>query len=354
MTHMSLPPQFSSSFPTIGLPKFNGSVDTWLDFRNLFTSLVHHDPSIPPVRKLFYLKDCLYGDAARVVASIDLSDSNYQIAWNLLKERYDDRKFIRDSYVDMLLDLPSISKEFSVQDFVDCVQKDIRVLQSLGEPVDSWNSILIATLRRKFSGSLRERWEDYSNDIPNPTLQQMLAFLNRRAHLEKTRNQTLSSKSSGAQERSKHPNQQANSRPQKAYMATTSQNRCLFCEGDHYTSNCSKFLALTPHQRYEAARKGSWCNNCLRKGHRTSQCSSSNCRNCQQKHHTLLYFDKQNNIGLKVPEVPASSSPVSSTVALHARSSSEAVLATALVDLMNNHGKIKTCRVFLDAGSQAH
>ncbi|XP_057334345.1 uncharacterized protein LOC130673375 [Microplitis mediator] len=39
---------------------------------------------------------------------------------------------------------------------------------------------------------------------------------------------------------------------------------------------------------------------------------------------------------------------------MHAQVLSEALLATAIVDLVNKQGKIKQCRVFLDAGSQAH
>ncbi|KAG5890340.1 hypothetical protein JTB14_002967 [Gonioctena quinquepunctata] len=39
---------------------------------------------------------------------------------------------------------------------------------------------------------------------------------------------------------------------------------------------------------------------------------------------------------------------------MQAQLTSQALLATALVDIVNNQGKIKTCRIFLDAGSQAH
>lgn len=39
---------------------------------------------------------------------------------------------------------------------------------------------------------------------------------------------------------------------------------------------------------------------------------------------------------------------------MQAQVSSQALLATAVVDLVNKQGKSKACRVFLDAGSQAH
>ena len=39
---------------------------------------------------------------------------------------------------------------------------------------------------------------------------------------------------------------------------------------------------------------------------------------------------------------------------MHAQTASEGLLATAIMDLVNTQGKHKTCRVFLDAGSQAN
>ncbi|XP_057333711.1 uncharacterized protein LOC130672924 [Microplitis mediator] len=345
---------WNPSLPAISLPTFRGSVDKWLEFYDLFNSLVHEDNSIPPIRKLFYLKGCLAGEAAGVISSIELSAQNYLTAWNLLKERYDDRKFIRDSYVKSLIDIPCISREFSTRLFLDQIQKNVRSLQALGEPVEHWNALLIVLLRDKFNNFLRERWEDYSNDLRNPTLNQMISFLNRRAQLESSKPQVTTPKGQNSQDKPKSFNSQSNSRSQHAYIATTSRNQCLHCEGNHYLSMCTKFLAMNPSQRYETSKKGGWCINCLRKGHRAAQCTSGNCRNCSQRHHTLLHFDKPNVGNSNVTDTALFPSPSSPSINLHAHVSSEAVLATALVDLINSQGKTKTCRVFLDAGSQAH
>lgn len=149
--------------PTITLPTFSGSFDSWLGFYNLFNSLIHEDESISPIRKLFYLKGCLTGEATDVVASIESSSQNYQVAWKLLQERYDDRKIIRESYIQSLIDTPVISKEFSTRSFVDHMQKHLRALQILGEPIESWDSFLVVLLRNKLNNFLRGRWEECSS-----------------------------------------------------------------------------------------------------------------------------------------------------------------------------------------------
>lgn len=45
--------------PQITLQSFNGNIDEWLSFRDLFTSLIHGKPELPEVEKLHYLKSCL-------------------------------------------------------------------------------------------------------------------------------------------------------------------------------------------------------------------------------------------------------------------------------------------------------
>lgn len=117
------PPNYAiankSCLPTISLPTFNGSFDSWLGFYDLFNSLVHEDSTISPIRKLFYLKGCLSGEAASVIASIESSAQNYEVAWKLLRDRYDDRKLMRENYIQALLDTRVISKDFFTRSYTE-------------------------------------------------------------------------------------------------------------------------------------------------------------------------------------------------------------------------------------------
>lgn len=65
--------------PKLALPKFSGDQLAWEGFRDLFRSLVHDVSELPGVQKLQYLKSCLSGEAAELVANTPLTDAAYQI-----------------------------------------------------------------------------------------------------------------------------------------------------------------------------------------------------------------------------------------------------------------------------------
>jgi hypothetical protein len=51
-------------------------------------------------------------------------------------------------------------------------------------------------------------------------------------------------------------------------------------------------------ERYTTTKKGGLCINCLRNDHSAGECKSGVCRQCQQKYHTLLHFEKKRaNLG---------------------------------------------------------
>ena len=85
--------------PSLNLPIFNGNYETWLGFYDLFKSLVDDDSNTSNIEKFYHLKGCLRGEAAEVIASLELSAENYKVAWDLLRDRYDNRKVIRQSHV---------------------------------------------------------------------------------------------------------------------------------------------------------------------------------------------------------------------------------------------------------------
>lgn len=97
--------------PTIQLPKFNGSYDSWLEFRDTFTSLIHSDSNIDVINKFHYLRASLEGSAAVVIDSIEFSSSNYSIAWNLLCERFDNKRLLIQNHVTDLFNIEAITRE---------------------------------------------------------------------------------------------------------------------------------------------------------------------------------------------------------------------------------------------------
>ena len=108
----------------------------------MFKSLVDNDTQSTDIKKLLHLKGWLRNEAAENVTALDLSSENYTVAWELLKNSYDNRRFVRESHFKELLKLTVIAKEFSVRALHDQTQKHVRSLKALGESIDSWGLAL--------------------------------------------------------------------------------------------------------------------------------------------------------------------------------------------------------------------
>jgi len=75
--------------PKLELPKFSGKYEEW--FFDTFNSLIHVNASLSNVQRLQYLKSSVTGDAAKIISALEISGANYDIAWDLLRERYDNK-----------------------------------------------------------------------------------------------------------------------------------------------------------------------------------------------------------------------------------------------------------------------
>lgn len=97
--------------PTINLPSFSGSYEDWFPFYDTFNSLIHNDSTLLDIQKFHYLKSCLKGEAANVLHCLEISSNNYQIAWEMLENRYNNKRLIIQNHIKAIYDLPVASKE---------------------------------------------------------------------------------------------------------------------------------------------------------------------------------------------------------------------------------------------------
>lgn len=83
--------------PVVKLPTFDGRTEEWKRFSETFKSMIHSNENIPNIQKLQHLVTLLSGNASKIIESIELSDSNYKVAWELLQRRFDDPRAIKRS-----------------------------------------------------------------------------------------------------------------------------------------------------------------------------------------------------------------------------------------------------------------
>lgn len=128
----------SLQLPRISLPKFSGNFSEWENFRGLFESLVASKESLSNTQKLHYLKASVTGDAAILICHIQIADMNYDAAWKLIIEEYDNQSAIIHSHIHAFANLPlmKIENATELKTLRDSVAASLNALSNLKRPVD--------------------------------------------------------------------------------------------------------------------------------------------------------------------------------------------------------------------------
>ncbi|XP_024878022.1 uncharacterized protein LOC112458563 [Temnothorax curvispinosus] len=275
-------------------------MEEWKRYSDTFKTLIH-DSDLTNVQKHQYLVGSLSGQAAKIIESIDISENNYAIAWDLLKKRYDDERGIRKRHIHCLFELPLVKRESAsaIQDLVDHIQKHLRVLQAMGLPTESWGDLIIYLIEKNLDNATRRRWEEHIEQRDGVTTSVMIEFLQRQCQL--LRRATSDSKSvnkakDDIREKDKTSKQRSlNSKAQgKTTLSTiTQERRCYLCQGQHLIYSCKQFLGLSVEDRIREIKRLRLCLNCLRNDHFSRDCRSGSCRECGERHNTLCNIVKR-------------------------------------------------------------
>ncbi|XP_036146016.1 uncharacterized protein LOC118646671 [Monomorium pharaonis] len=331
--------------PTMKLPTFDGNIEEWKRYSDTFKTLIH-DSELSDVQKHQYLVGSLSGSAAKIIESIEISGDNYFIAWELLKERYDDKKGIKKRHMQCLLnELPKIRQESAdtIQELVDHVQKHLRVLQAMKLPTDQWGDIIIFLIEKNLDSTTRRRWEEHIEDKENITTSTMMEFLRRHSQLLRRAaddSETGTSRNSVGEDNSnKQRTTSTKVRNNAALATTTREGRCYLCQGQHLIYGCAGFLNLSVEDRIKEIKRLRLCLNCLRPDHFSRHCRSSSCRECGERHNTLCHI-KRRPLGSSA-ELTRSSS----------EDSSEASVGATLCSMANTEGRLRTIDIRSSKGA---
>ena len=338
--------------PKLDLQKFSGDILEWRSFKDLYVASIHL-AQMTGAQKLQYLKSFLATEPLSAIQSIPITDANYSIAWKVLCDRYDDSKLITTSYLKTLFSQPYMKEESAsaLRKLWDTTIECERNLKELGWPTDKWAVILVHVVSQRLDTKSREQWEIQFKGVADLTTVKMETFMKERAQaLESMR---LSKKPDKASTSQNIVKTQAAS-----HVATASKcdTRCQ----DHFIWKCETFVSASPCERRTLVKQHNLCYNCLRPGHKVSNCRSRNCKKCGKRHNTMLHTETTSEASqrtVKQEESTRNSSSDQPALSLHAGSApsdpSKVVLATAKILVKDSDGKFQTCRALLDPGSQA-
>ncbi|XP_076384517.1 uncharacterized protein LOC143263391 [Megalopta genalis] len=170
--------------PEMRLPTFDGTIENWSSFYDLFSSTIDRNENLTSVQKLQYLRSTLTGKAAACIKSLTTTDVNYPAAIEILKEKFDCPRKTLLRHCDAIREIPKLAKDTpeAIDDLLDTLNQHLRALNNLGEPVATWNTLLISTILSKLNSDTILQWELTLPDKQMPSYTHLIKFLRKRAN----------------------------------------------------------------------------------------------------------------------------------------------------------------------------
>jgi len=100
----------------------------------MFTTIIDSHPNLTHVEKMQHLRSCLRDAALETIRSLEISDGNYAIALDLLKNRFDNRRLVFQAHITEILGLKAVQSGSvsTLWELSDKFNAYIRALKGLG------------------------------------------------------------------------------------------------------------------------------------------------------------------------------------------------------------------------------
>ncbi|XP_043481754.1 uncharacterized protein LOC122510878 [Leptopilina heterotoma] len=295
--------------PQISLPEFSGSYGDWESFRDLFSALIIKNDSLSNVTRFHYLKTALSGEAAQLVKHIVITEANFSNAWEILTTRYENNRALITAHIQSFMDISNVSSNCvdSLKSLRDTTNEALSALRNLKRPVEQWQDLLVFIISRKLDSQSLKEWEmQLGSSSEYPTYGNLNEFLSTRIRALEA---IQASKSSFDK------NKTSKSNLVKSHAAS-SKSKCLMCKENHPLFKCSQFKAL-PVEKQSADDIG-----------------------------------REESSSINANQGSVNCNDTVSGLNTHSKFMGSTILATALIDVKVNNGKLHKFRVLFDQGSE--
>jgi len=154
----------------ISLPTFTGNIQDWQSFYDCFRVMVHEDTGFSSAQRFYYLRSHLTGAALDLVKSVPMTDVNYEVALNRLKQRYDNPGLVIQSHIRSILETPYIQKASAgeLQGLHAHICVHIAALKTMKQPTDQWDAWLVTIIVSRLDTATSHDWQlrQESTDLP--------------------------------------------------------------------------------------------------------------------------------------------------------------------------------------------
>lgn len=225
-------------------------------------------------------------DAKSKIDFLTVSKENYIKAWSILENAYENKKIIKSTLINKLLNLPKAQKnEYKVLgELADVTMQCVESLASFNVNIPS--DVIVCMIEGKLDDNTSRLWSENSTLDDFDSLENLTKFLYRTAAWMSCRG----GKRPNSKDSNDTPAKNAKKDSKTHHKVfVTHEKKCVCCEkSGHPLFKCQKFIELNVTQRSKVVKEAHLCYNCL-KSHKGKDCTWKGCQVCNKKHNTLLH-----------------------------------------------------------------
>ncbi|GFQ78921.1 integrase catalytic domain-containing protein, partial [Trichonephila clavata] len=319
------------------------------------------------------------GTALSTVDGFSISDSTYDAAINLLKERFAREDLLIQTHMSNILNIKPLKHSNDInafRKFYDKVSMELRSLECLGLCIENISSVLCTSILRALPQDILIEFNLLQNEKSYTNVNDLLNFLSLSLR-SRERAALISCDSSSRRFTTSYPSNNSSFETQRDFEIHKSDktkqfsacqlistdiekqniklSNCIFCDSSiRENLDCDYAYNLSLDERKNILLKKGGCFKCLgAKKHISRFCKANiTCCHCSGKHSPLMCFvkykQKENdkNINPKADE----SRPSENTVLTNQSTFNEIYLQTLVVRI-SNKGLNHFVRVIIDSGS---
>ena len=358
-----------TKLPKLVLPRFKGVITEFRPFWDSFENAVHKNTSLSSIDKFNYLYSLLEGPALLVIKGLALTEENYQIAVDILKQRYGNTQVVISAHMDEMLKLPDCSsgKVHDLRKVYDKINVNVRGLEALGVKSEQYGSLLIPVIMSKLPTELRiqvarktadELWK----------IDDIIEIIRKELEAREI-SESVRTSNPRFNDIPKHKDGWRQNRQQGCDSSASSlfvtdgkgerKIKCVYCGQNHYSASCEQVNVV--EDRKGILRDKKRCYLCLQGGHRAHECERGRlCRWCNGKHHQSICSKATRTLPKNNTDQPPNKEVKDEkketpnlTTTTTSNGSSKVLLQTATTHAYSPHNnRAIPVRVLLDSGSQ--
>ena len=294
--------QVSVKLPKLELPHFDGKYTEWQSFWEHFETHIHNNDDVPVISKFSYLVSLLDGEAKQAINGYSHTESNYNNAVTVLKERFGDEERIVYAHVSALLDIekvPNVKGPKYLEQLRNLqteITSHVRSLEALKVTGEQCATFLVPIILKQLPQDLRHLWaREGSSDKKKKKerdLDFLLKFLSDEIDsLERSENYEEKN-SKIKKDKPKSCSEPKSSAAGLLAANSKSSEPCVFCNRrNHKSELCYEVSKLNEERRVQRIDSENLCFKCLQRGHISKFCPnylSLICGKCKNKYHNAL------------------------------------------------------------------